>query len=644
MDRLKTRQRLAKMSTEGLAPIVSTPITIQEEDDPSAGRLAAKIRSQAILNESIPDMGYAPRKIKSSVTKQEIEEFQQKENTPIEINGSFYRLHPASIPEPDLEEPPSQATLQTNLDLRSQTGVEINTILVAIRKNRADLERNTQLMKALDDQYNTAVGNLEERLRTSNKNKKVMRAVANEYNFEETYRNNKQALIDQRNDIISTLDQLKARLEEIKADVVEYDEELPENLAKIKGMRERNKAKIRAYEDNLRTLNRTFNLTQEQGESEEDYLARIKVQTEAVADPSTVLDRFNLYEARIFKENLRELIRDNATVEYAYNALFQEDEGYIPELNKLFAFVKTEYQRLYGNVQLKDEALVKFLKKILEEPPPREELQGETADMSSKYTALLKRGRYTKKQLIEAIQNIIDYRDEPVQVMVKGKEATLSMGARGGLSYTYNGKAKAIANAEKEVLIAFFVLLMESVKLKDSNLYARLNEQLNVRTNAEYGEGIHGGIKEKLPKFCSLGKCDVNLHKLFYKNVLSITHNGYKLPGAKNTPVSDEFVKLVMDLCKGVYPSTKDLNKLSPMEMQTFDSLLYLAGLHKRVENTADKTIPKMKKRIELIGGEIQAGNTNTLLKDELRDIVYKLYHMNEITQNAASDYLKQFR
>lgn len=413
-------------------------------------------------------------------------------------------------------------------------------------------------------------------------------------------------------------------------------------MAKIKGIQERNRAKIRAYEDNLRTVNRTFNLTQEQGESEEDYLARIKVQTEAVADPSLVLDRFNLYEARIFKENIRELIRDNATVEYAYNALFQEDEGSIPELNKIFAFVKTEYQKLYGSVQLKDEALVKFLKKMLEVPTEmvREELQGETADMSSKYTALLKRGRYTKKQLIEAIQNIIDYRDEPVQVMIKGKQAVLSMGVRGGLSYTYNGKSKVIANAEKDVLIAFFVLLMESVKMKDPDRYAGLNEQLNVRTNDEYGEGI----KEKLPKFCRLGKCDVNLHKLFYKNVLSITHNGYKLQGFKNTPVGDEFVKLVMDLCKGVYPSTKDLNKLSPTELQTFDSLLYLAGLHKRVENTADKTIPKLKKRIELIGGEIQAGNTNTLLKDELRDIVYKLYHMNEITQNAASDYLKQFK
>lgn len=627
MDRLKTRQRLAKMSTEGLGPIVSTPITIQEEDDPSAGRLAAKIRSQAILNESIPDMGSTPRRIKSSVTKQEIEEFQQKENTPIEINGSFYRLHPASIPEPDLEEVPSQVDITNSMEARSQAGSEINSILVAIQQNRADLKRNTQRMKALDDQYNSAVN----------------RVGNNAQFFEDQYQFQKEQLVAIRNEIISRLDQLKARLEEVKADVDEYEEDLPAALARIKGKQERNKAKVKAYEDNLRTLNRTFNLTQEQGESEEDYLARIKVQTEAVADPSTVLDRFNLYEARIFKENLRELIRDNATVEYAYNALFQEDEGYIPELNKLFAFVKTEYQRLYGNVQLKDEALVKFLKKILEDPieiVKEQELQGETADMSSKYTALLKRGRYTKKQLIEAIQNIIDYRDEPVQVMVKGKEATLSMGARGGLSYTYNGKAKAIANAEKEVLIAFFVLLMESVKLKDSNLYARLNEQLNVRTNAEYGEGI----KEKLPKFCSLGKCDVNLHKLFYKNVLSITHNGYKLPGAKNTPVSDEFVKLVMDLCKGVYPSTKDLNKLSPMEMQTFDSLLYLAGLHKRVENTADKTIPKMKKRIELIGGEIQAGNTNTLLKDELRDIVYKLYHMNEITQNAASDYLKQFR
>lgn len=218
MDRLKTRQRLARLDIEGLAPIISTPIPIQEQDDPSAGRLAAKIRSQSILNESIPDMSYAPRKIKSSVTKQEIEEFQQKENTPIEINGSFYRLHPASIPEPDLEEVPSQVDITNSMDVRSQAGVEINNLLVGIQQNKADLKRNTQRMKALDDQYNYAVN----------------RVGNNAQFFEDQYQFQKEQLVAIRNDIITTLDRLKARLEELKADVNEYEEELPEHWLKLR--------------------------------------------------------------------------------------------------------------------------------------------------------------------------------------------------------------------------------------------------------------------------------------------------------------------------------------------------------------------------------------------------------------------------
>ena len=99
-----------------------------------------------------------------------------------------------------------------------------------------------------------------------------------------------------------------------------------------------------------------------------------------------------------------------------------------------------------------------------------------------------------------------------------------------------------------------------------------------------------------------------------------------------------------MELCKGKYPTTKELNKLQLNENQTFDALLHLAGLHKRVEHTANKSVENLKKRLTLIEGELVAGNTNKELYNELRDIVFKLHHLGEITQNSATEYLKQMK
>jgi polyhydroxyalkanoate synthesis regulator phasin len=99
-----------------------------------------------------------------------------------------------------------------------------------------------------------------------------------------------------------------------------------------------------------------------------------------------------------------------------------------------------------------------------------------------------------------------------------------------------------------------------------------------------------------------------------------------------------------MDLCKGNYPTTKELNKLGTGESQIYDALLHTAGLHKRVEHTANKSVDALKNRLTLIEGEITAGNTNKQLYQELRDIVFKLHHLGEITQNSATAYLKQMK
>ena len=53
-------------------------------------------------------------------------------------------------------------------------------------------------------------------------------------------------------------------------------------------------------------------------------------------------------------------------------------------------------------------------------------------------------------------------------------------------------------------------------------------------------------------------------------------------------------------------------------EKGIYDSLIQIAGLHKDVDNNFGETKQHLKKRLELVEGEIGAGNTNPALKKEL--------------------------
>ena len=110
--------------------------------------------------------------------------------------------------------------------------------------------------------------------------------------------------------------------------------------------------------------------------------------------------------------------------------------------------------------------------------------------------------------------------------------------------------------------------------------------------------------------------------------------------GFKNCPVSDEFVELIMRMCKGHKPSPSDLKNLKINEKEIFDMLIYISGNHKTIHSTKDSTAEKLKLRLELVEGEIEAGNNNIELLDELRDLLNKLSNLGVIAKpNAKKHY-----
>ena len=160
------------------------------------------------------------------------------------------------------------------------------------------------------------------------------------------------------------------------------------------------------------------------------------------------------------------------------------------------------------------------------------------------------------------------------------------------------------------------------------------------------GQSVFGwGVKNKetLPTYCNFGKILVMLDKLYYKNELSVKHkNKVNIQGFNNAKVSDNFVALVMKICRGETPSKVDVKNLTNMDKEVWDMLLHVPGLYKSdYDNTKQQSVNKLKARLELVVGEIEAGNNNEQLNKELYELLFKLVNLGGLTISAARNYYK---
>jgi hypothetical protein len=156
------------------------------------------------------------------------------------------------------------------------------------------------------------------------------------------------------------------------------------------------------------------------------------------------------------------------------------------------------------------------------------------------------------------------------------------------------------------------------------------------------GEGLTHEKKDKKVKF---GDIVIMPNKLFYDNILSVSRpDGIKLNGFKNRHVSDDFVVCVIKILQGRDDFNTDLSKLSSTEKVLLDNLLKIANLHKKViTGTGKDSIEKLKKELEILEGEIQAGNNNESLKQKLHDILHKLAYFKVISLSQANKHYKEY-
>jgi len=152
------------------------------------------------------------------------------------------------------------------------------------------------------------------------------------------------------------------------------------------------------------------------------------------------------------------------------------------------------------------------------------------------------------------------------------------------------------------------------------------------------------GLKRRHAKIAQFGRVDIHPQRLFYDNVLKVTKNGRSITGLTNTKVSDAFASVVMSVISNKTPTLKDFTKMSADEKKLYDTLVIASGLQKDLETVGSGVKEDLKRRLALIEGEVEAGNTNPLLIKEARSVLHRMAQMKMVSRPKAVAHLKQLQ
>jgi hypothetical protein len=86
------------------------------------------------------------------------------------------------------------------------------------------------------------------------------------------------------------------------------------------------------------------------------------------------------------------------------------------------------------------------------------------------------------------------------------------------------------------------------------------------------------------------------------------------------------------------------IKKLSTDEKNLLNSILYMAGLHKKIITDTNESLLNLKQKFKTAEGELLSGNNNPQVLAELKQILLKLFHLGALSKNSIKKYLSQFK
>ena len=457
-------------------------------------------------------------------------------------------------------------------------------------------------------------------------------------------------------------------------------------------MEERNlKTNISSYEQTIKQLNSNMIISKNPEESEEEYLARLASYGTMPLDDKETLARAQTFNLEIFKNNLREITNNESKIEEVYNHFNSIDPGIIGEFNKTFPLFLDSYKKIFGinNISVKSSDIINFIERFMESKgmdflqpqqmtlympqpiiPPR--TQGEPiinfpevdeteTPISFYFEDENNDGKYKlmyRGTKLFFISKVKTYGNIKLYVSETGNKGTYrELTHQKGQAYITT-KLKSLMG--EEVYNYFLSYLFPNtnisrITIKDisDEIIKRLGKEYNLKDGEEiqnyntkvpqqpvYGFGINKRTKAK-EEYKKVGKIYISPDKL-NKNVLSIQNEKrLKIKGLKNKHISDNLADAFLKISNNNNLTNKDINILDEDEKLLLDNILYIAGLHKNISGSGLNSVEKYKNKLNLIVGEIEAGNNNNKIKSDLYDVLFKLVHFGALGEKEARNYYK---
>lgn len=621
-----------------------------------------------ISNGAIEDTkGQTPNTIKSPVTQQMIDEMQLEQQSaqtePIKINGREYKYNPLTMPPPTLDDPmndPEYKPIRTDAEIQQMKDTKVQFV-DEIRREQDRYDQRTEELSQSRNLFDIESSKL--RGENIKLQKKTLNELHAEFPSTSRIRNKQQAIqqilqqhpgdpknyqayVDRVNlelaDIDAKIRTYESEIDAIDRELLIQEQSIKDNLAlQVRADRD-NKAKLNLYANELNAANRgRLNVGQNSNELDVDYLQRLIDIGQTLADPDQILDSAILINTLRAKKNLEQVITDKGKVETIVKMISPEDRFM---MNKQFERVKKVILETFGkdNKSVSESDMVGIIQYVLSTTPnvgqPQPITLGQTQTTIQPIRAV--RGlnalpsNVSKSELISALTeyNNAHAGNEIQFIDTEGNQSLYAKLVSVGISTREEIKrlARLASTGAAQALPVAPTGLGQSPYTPSAM----------PRVAPIEGSGFHN-----YPKLVPFGKIMISPDKLYYRNVLQVrTNKGKQLTGISNMRVSETLVSIIMKALEGNRVNKSELNLLSTKERHVYDNLMYMSGGHKHHETTLDKTTHEMKERLDLIEGELDAGNNNPMLIKELHALLHRMARTGLITMNNAAKHYKELK
>ena len=183
-------------------------------------------------------------------------------------------------------------------------------------------------------------------------------------------------------------------------------------------------------------------------------------------------------------------------------------------------------------------------------------------------------------------------------------------------------------------------------------------DTIHIDINSHNGEGykmsgdgfMHRKIKigkgievQEQPRYKTFGKYIIHIPYLENDNILNFKFPSMgSIPTLKPVNIDDNFKEFILDILETGKVSQKHYDSLTDAEKAHFNKVIKGAGLSNSLQFKADNKIDDKKdlKRLDILLGEINAGNDNDKVKKECKELIKRCVMNGSLPKHKGIEYL----